>query len=80
MARRVKLVLLGRLADAAGGELAVEAGPWGEVLASLPLALQQALAGTRWRMACNGGLVGDPSTLVLQAGDELALLPPVSGG
>jgi molybdopterin converting factor small subunit len=80
MAGQIRLVLLGRLADVAGGELAVEAGPWEAVLSALPLALQQVLAGTRWRMACNGALVGDASALVLHAGDELALLPPVSGG
>jgi molybdopterin converting factor small subunit len=32
------------------------------------------------RLALNGVLVADGAGLVLAAGDELAFLPPVSGG
>ena len=76
-----RLVFLGRLADVAGaGEIPVAAGPLGGVLAGLPVGLAAALMEPRVRLALNGALVGDPAGLVLAQGDELAFLPPVSGG
>lgn len=75
-----KLVFLGRLADLAGqAELAVREGPLDAVLAGLDPALALALLDERVRIALNGELVGERS-IVLAAGDELAFLPPVSGG
>ena len=77
----VRFVFLGRLADVAGaGEMCVGAGALAQVLADLPGELAQALAGPKVRVAVNGALVGDVSALVLGAGDEVAFLPPVSGG
>ncbi|MFM2300502.1 MAG: hypothetical protein RLZZ84_238 [Pseudomonadota bacterium] len=74
------LVFLGKLADIAGrGELAVAAGPLDAVLAGLDPALALALLDERVRIALNGELVGERS-IVLRSGDELAFLPPVSGG
>jgi molybdopterin synthase sulfur carrier subunit len=75
------LVFLGRLADLAGsGEQAVASGPLADVLAGLPVALALALTEERVRWALNGQLVSRESVPILAEGDELAFLPPVSGG
>ena len=75
-----RLVFLGRLADVAGTmELAVPAGPLDAVLARLDPQLALAVLDERVRMALNGELVSDRG-IVLEQGDELAFLPPVSGG
>lgn len=75
-----RLVFLGKLADLAGvPELAVTPGPLEGVLATLEPALALALLDERVRVALNGELIGERA-LVLGAGDELAFLPPVSGG
>lgn len=75
-----RLVFLGRLADAAGcGELEVGEGSLESVLAALDPQLALALLDERVRIALNGELIGERS-VVLAAGDELAFLPPVSGG
>lgn len=77
----VTLVFLGRLADVAGGaERAVAAGPLAAILSGLEPDLATAVGEPRIRMACNGALLADPAGLVLNDGDELAFLPPVSGG
>ena len=76
-----RLVFLGRLEDAAGGgEQAVTAGPLEAVLAALSPDLAVALLGERVRMALNGVLIAERGGIVLRDGDELAFLPPVSGG
>ena len=76
-----KLVFLGRLADlAGGGEREVAPGLLADVLAALPVELAVALLDERVRIALNGELVAEPGGIVLAAGDELAFLPPVSGG
>lgn len=76
-----KLVFLGRLEDIAGtGELVVEAGPLEQILASLDPALAVQLLGEKVRMALNGRLITDMGGISLAEGDELAFLPPVSGG
>ncbi|WP_225204780.1 MoaD/ThiS family protein [Novosphingobium huizhouense] len=76
-----RLVFLGRLEDAAGsGEREVAPGPLAEVLARLDPALAVELLGERVRIALNGALVAEPGGVVLADGDELAFLPPVSGG
>lgn len=76
-----KLVFLGRLADLAGGsEREVAPGPLEAVLATLPVGLAVALLDEKVRIARNGELLANPGGIVLQAGDEIAFLPPVSGG
>jgi len=76
-----KLVFLGRLEDRAGmAEMTVPAGALSDILTTLDPALALDLLGERVRMALNGELVPDNRAVVLSEGDELAFLPPVSGG
>lgn len=76
-----KLVFMGRLEDAAGRpEMSVEPGPVEQVLAALEPALAVELLGEKVRMALNGRLLTDVGGIVLADSDELAFLPPVSGG
>ena len=76
-----RLVFLGRLADRAGvAERDVVPGPLEAVLATLDPSLAIDLLDERVRLALNGALVGERGGIVLVAGDELAFLPPVSGG
>lgn len=76
-----KLVFLGRLADLAGmAERAVATGPLETILADLPPELAVALLGERIRLALNGELLVSHGGIGLRDGDELAFLPPVSGG
>jgi molybdopterin synthase sulfur carrier subunit len=73
----VRLVFLGRLEDIAGAaELSVAAG----LLADILLSLDPALMSARIKLALNGTIIGDSAGLMLADGDELAFLPPVSGG
>lgn len=78
----LKLVFLGRLEDAAGGsEREIAAVPSiDDVYASLEPELAAALQADRVKMAVNGVLFHDRDAPVLRDGDELAFLPPVSGG
>lgn len=76
-----KLVFLGRLEDIAGmPEMEVSEGPLVEILAGFPPELALALTGERIRMAYNGRLARESGAITLCKGDELAFLPPVSGG
>ena len=78
----VKLVFLGKLADLAGAPDKDVPGPldWHGLLAQLPGPLGAAVAGERTRLAVNGALLSDKTALQSTDGDEIALLPPVSGG
>ncbi|WP_395330446.1 MoaD/ThiS family protein [Novosphingobium sp. BL-8H] len=85
---QAKLVFLGRLEDMAGraGEDISILAPldWYDVIGWLgdhyPPNLADAVAGSKVKVAINGALIADKHTLVLADGDELAFLPPVSGG
>lgn len=78
-----RLLFLGRLEDIAGA--AERAVPLSApialdgLLALLPPPLADALRGPRVRLALNGALVS-PEGLIVAEADELAFLPPVSGG
>lgn len=83
-----KLVFLGRLEELAGsgdGALPVD-GPlgWTALMERLSGAyspdLAELVAGARVKVALNGALVADKHALTLNDGDEIAFLPPVSGG
>jgi sulfur-carrier protein len=76
-----KLVFLGRLQDVAGGlEREVDAAPLTDILATLAPELALALTDERVRWALNDELIAEHGGIVLGEGDELAFLPPVSGG
>jgi molybdopterin synthase sulfur carrier subunit len=76
-----RLVFLGRLEDLAGtSEMAVAPGPLDQVLAALPRDLAVALLDDRVRLALNGQILAESGGIALAIGDELAFLPPVSGG
>ena len=78
----LKLVFLGRLEDAAGGaeRLVEPLASLDSLLARLEPELASALRAERIKLALNGALIFDRSSLTLKDGDELAFLPPVSGG
>ncbi len=78
----VKLVLLGKLADLAGGAERALPAPldWEALLATLEPALAQEARGEGVKLAVNGALLADKHALMARDGDEIALLPPVSGG
>ncbi len=78
----VKLVFLGKLADLAGADEREVPGPldWLGLLDQLEAPLAEELRKDRTRIAVNGELVADKAALDAGDGDEVALLPPVSGG
>jgi molybdopterin synthase sulfur carrier subunit len=78
----ITLVLLGKLADLGGAPSLQLAAPldWAGLKAALPPALAAVLDDPRNRVALNGALLADKQGLQARAGDEIALLPPVSGG
>ncbi|TAD82618.1 MAG: MoaD/ThiS family protein [Sphingomonadales bacterium] len=78
----VTVVLLGKLADLGGAPALSLPGPldWAGLTAALPPALADALDDPRNRLALNGALLSDKTALQAVEGDEIALLPPVSGG
>ena len=85
----VKLVFLGKLADLAGAaesEFTDTSGEtdWADLLAWLhdwgSEELADAVTDSRVRVAQNGLVLADKTSLVVKDGDEIALLPPVSGG
>ncbi len=78
----VKIVFLGPLRDLAGmDQLEVEAPlDWQGLLEIVGPAVSERLAGKRVNVACGGSVLADKASLLAQDGDEVALLPPVSGG
>jgi sulfur-carrier protein len=78
----VKLVFLGKLAELAGAPEKDVPGPldWRGLLDALPGPLGEAAKGEKVKLALNGALLGDKTALTANDGDEVALLPPVSGG
>ena len=78
----LKLVFLGRLEGIAGSaERDIPAVPSiAALLASLEPELYDALNEDRIKLAVNGQIVTDRAAFTLRDGDEVAFLPPVSGG
>lgn len=88
MTVKAKIVFLGRLEELAGRpfqDIATSAPmDWADVIGWLEDGysgeLVDAVCADRVRVAVNGALLADKQALVLTDGDELAFLPPVSGG
>ena len=78
----VRLVFLGKLADLAGAPEREVPAPldWGALVEALAGELGDALEGGKVKLAVNGTVLADKRTLMAEDGDEVALLPPVSGG
>ena len=78
----ITIVLLGKLADLGGAPTINLPAPinWAGLKAALPVALAEAVDDPRNRVALNGALLADKAALHAGDGDEIALLPPVSGG
>jgi molybdopterin synthase sulfur carrier subunit len=78
----VKLVFLGRLADLTGVAEREAAAPldWSGLLDALQGELGGWLASDKVKLAINGTVLADKLALDAKDGDEVALLPPVSGG
>jgi molybdopterin synthase sulfur carrier subunit len=78
----ITVVLLGKLVDLGGAPALHLPAPldWAGLKAALPEALAAVLDDPRNRIALNGALLADKQALQARSGDEIALLPPVSGG
>lgn len=78
----VRIVFLGPLRDIAGmASQEVEAPlDWNGLLAAVDDDVADELRQPRVHVACAGRVLTDKSALDAREGDEVALLPPVSGG
>jgi molybdopterin synthase sulfur carrier subunit len=78
----VRLVFLGRLADLAGTPEREVAAPldWHALGEALDGDFGEWLASGKIKLAVNGAVLADSAALQAGDGDEVALLPPVSGG
>ncbi|MEQ5787048.1 MoaD/ThiS family protein [Erythrobacter sp. NFXS35] len=85
----IRFVYLGKLADAAGkseSQFASNSGDidWPDILALLDdhvrEGLSDAVRDKRVKVALNGEVLADREGIVARHGDEVAFLPPVSGG
>ncbi|MEM7689717.1 MAG: MoaD/ThiS family protein [Pseudomonadota bacterium] len=78
----VTIVFLGPLRDLAGEARREVAAPldWAGLLDAVGPDVAAQLAEARVNVACAGKVLGDKTQLNATDGDEVALLPPVSGG
>lgn len=78
----VTVVFIGKLADLAGEDEREVAAPlsWAGLGNALGADLAAAAADERTKIAVNGQVLADKTALDATDGDEVALLPPVSGG
>lgn len=78
----VTIVFLGPLRDMAGcDERAVDAPlDWAGLLQTVGPDIAEQLRDDRVNVACAGRVLADKTALEAADGDEIALLPPVSGG
>ena len=78
----VTILFLGPLRDLAGTEaLEVEAPlDWAGLLSAVAPAVAEQLRLERVNVACAGRVLAEKTGLAANDGDEVALLPPVSGG
>ena len=78
----VRVLFLGPLGDMAGNATAEYPAPldWEDLLAAVPASVADQLREPRVHVACAGKVLTDKTSLDARDGDEVALLPPVSGG
>lgn len=78
----IRIVFLGKLADLAGEEEREVPAPldWTGLLAAVGPQVAEQLEDDRVNVACAGKVLADKYSLSAQDDDEVALLPPVSGG
>ncbi|MFB0610896.1 MoaD/ThiS family protein [Aurantiacibacter poecillastricola] len=78
----VTVVFIGKLADLAGEDEREVAAPlsWSGLAGALGDDIAAAAADERIKIAVNGKVLADKTSLSAADGDEVALLPPVSGG
>lgn len=78
----VRVLFLGPLRDRAGSQETELPAPldWDGLLAAIPAEIADQLRESQVHVACAGKVLSDKTALVAQDGDEVALLPPVSGG
>lgn len=78
----VRILFLGPLSDLAGAGEREVAGPldWDGLLESVGPQVAGQLRDDRVNVACAGKVLVDKTALAAQDGEEVALLPPVSGG
>lgn len=78
----VTVVFLGPLRDLAGKDSQEVTAPldWEGLLAAVGDEIAEQLRNERVNVACAGKVLADKAALLAQDGDEVALLPPVSGG
>jgi len=81
-AQPVTVLFLGPLRDLAGKDVIELRGPvdWQGLLDAVGSEVAAELRLERVNVACGGKVLSDKTSLKAQAGDEIALLPPVSGG
>ena len=78
----VRVLFLGPLRDLAGqDEMHLEAPlDWDQLLLAVKPEVAAQLREERVNVACKGRVLADKTSLFAEDGDEVALLPPVSGG
>ncbi|WP_336986993.1 MoaD/ThiS family protein [Altererythrobacter aquiaggeris] len=78
----VRILFLGPLADIAGCAESKAEAPldWERLIAAVPAGVAEQLELSRVNVACRGIVLADKTALAAIDGDEVALLPPVSGG
>ena len=78
----VTILFLGPLRDMAGSETLDVAAPldWAGLLDVVDPSVAEQLQHERVNIACAGRVLADKTELAAGDGDEVALLPPVSGG
>lgn len=78
----VRILFLGPLRDLAGEEEREVDAPldWAGLLQAVGPDVAEQLNEARVNVACAGKVLADKTALTAQDGDEVALLPPVSGG
>lgn len=76
------ILFLGPLRDMAAAETLETDAPldWAGLLAAVGPLISEQLRDDRVNVACAGKVLADKTELSAQDGDEIALLPPVSGG